>query len=183
MLMSNVDPYKIPAMSLFNRLTRASWSIVCILFFRPSPRPFHAWRAMLLRLFGAKIGPGCHIYPKAEIWAPWNLICEDVVAIADGVVVYNPSPITLRSHSVISQDAYLCGATHDYNDPRFPMIHKPITVGRYAWVCARATVQLGVTIGEGAVLALGSIATKDLSPWGVYAGIPARKVKDRKRNQ
>ena len=91
MLMSNVDPYMMSATSIRNRLTRAAWDIVYVVFFRPSPRSFHAWRAMLLRMFGAKLGPSCRIYPKAEIWAPWNLICEDVVAIANGAIVYNPN--------------------------------------------------------------------------------------------
>jgi putative colanic acid biosynthesis acetyltransferase WcaF len=54
-------------------------------------------------------------------------------------------------------------------------------VGAYAWVCARASVGPGVRVGEGAVLGLGSVATRDLEPWGVYAGVPAVKVKERKR--
>ena len=169
------DPYSKPAMSASNRFSRALWNIVYSLFFRHSPRPFHAWRAMLLRLFGAKLGPGCHIYPKSKIWAPWNLICEDIVAIADGVIIYNPDTVTIMSHATISQDAYLCGATHDYNDPAFPMISKPITIEAYAWICARSTVLMGVTIKEGSVLALGSITSKDLEPWSIYAGIPAKK--------
>ena len=169
-------------MSLSNKVARTLWGMVYVLLFRTSPRPMHAWRALLLRLFGAKLGPGCHIYPKARIWAPWLLQCEDVVAIADDAIIYNPSMVILGSHSTISQQAYLCGATHDYDDPRFPMISKPITLGAYSWVCARATVQMGVTLGEGSVLGLGAIATRDLEPWGIYAGIPARKVKDRKRH-
>lgn len=176
------DPYHCAAMPLSNKLARAFWNIVYVLLFRTSPRPFHAWRAALLRLFGAKLGAGCHIYPRARIWAPWLLQCEDVVAIADEAIIYNPSMVILGSHSTISQQAYLCGATHDYDDPAFPMISAPITLGPYSWVCARSTVQMGVTIAEGAVLGLGAIATKDLEPWSVYAGIPARKVKERKKH-
>ncbi len=173
------DPYKQPAFSLKNRVGRVLWGVVCAFLFRPSPRPFFAWRNFLLGCFGAKIGKGTHIYPKADIWAPWNLVCEDVVAIADGAVVYNPSLILLGSHSTISQAGYLCGATHDYDDPAFPLVSAPITLGPYSWVCARATVQMGVTLGEGAVLGLGGVATKDLDPWTVYGGIPARKIRER----
>lgn len=176
------DPYKNSAKPLRNKLARLLWNIVYITLFRISPRPMHAWRAMLLRLFGARLGPDCHIYPKAVIWAPWNLRCEDVVAVADEAIVYNPSPITLRSHSTVSQQAYLCGATHDYDDPAFPMTSAPIDIGRYAWVCARATVLPGITIGDGAVLGLGSVASRDLEPWTVYAGLPAKKIKERKKH-
>lgn len=177
------DPYQTPVVSLQNRIARLLWQFVYLSLFRTSPRPMHAWRALLLRLFGAKLGPNCHVYPKAVIWAPWNLFCEDVVAIANDAIIYNPSLITLKSHCTISQHAYLCGATHDYDDPAFPMISKPINIGRYAWICARATVQMGVTVGDGAVLGLGSVTSKDLEPWTIYAGIPAKKIKERKKTQ
>jgi putative colanic acid biosynthesis acetyltransferase WcaF len=142
----------------------------------------HAWRAFILRCFGARLGPDCRIYPAARIWAPWNLICESAVAIADGAEIYNPAPVSLGSHSIVSQQAYLCGATHDLVEPGFPLVSAPIRIGPYAWVCARATVQMGVTLGEGAVLGLGSVATRDLDPWSIYAGIPARRIKDRPRH-
>jgi putative colanic acid biosynthesis acetyltransferase WcaF len=141
----------------------------------------HGWRASLLRAFGAKLGPHCRFYPASRIWAPWNLVCEDAVIVADGAELYNPAPMTLASHAVVSQGAYLCGATHDYNDPAFPVIPHAMRIGRYAWVAARATVSPGVSLGDGAILGLASLAARDLEPWSIYAGVPARKVKDRRR--
>jgi putative colanic acid biosynthesis acetyltransferase WcaF len=94
-------------------------------------------------------------------------------------VIYNPMPIRLGSHSVVSQQAFLCGATHDYEDPAFPMVSSPINVGRNAWICARAVVCPGVDIADGAVLGLASVATGDLEPWTVYAGVPARALSKR----
>ncbi|HWZ52940.1 MAG TPA: hypothetical protein VNW54_15905 [Granulicella sp.] len=175
------DPYLRPAFSLRNRLLRASWNLVWLLLYRPSPRPLHAWRSFLLRLFGAKLGPNCFFYPKSRIWAPWNLTCGDLVTAADDSEIYNPAPITLGSHSILSQAAYLCGATHDYDDPAFPLLAYPMHIGAYAWVCARASVAPGVNLGDGAVLGLGSVATRDLEPWTVYAGSPAIKIKPRAR--
>lgn len=178
---SSSDPYLAPAFPLKSKLLRATWGVVYALLFRTSPRPFHRWRSFLLRCFGARLGENCHIYGGARIWAPWNLICEDNATIGDEAIVYNPEQVSLGSHAIVSQQAYLCGATHDYEDPAFPLIAFPISLGSYAWVCARATVQPGVSVGEGAVLALGSVATRDLEPWTVYAGVPARKVKLRIR--
>lgn len=175
------DPYLRASTPLGNRAARAIWSVAHLLLVRFTPRPCHAWRALVLRMFGATLGARCHIYPAARIWAPWNLVCEDAVGIADGAVVYNPAPIRLASHSVVSQDAYLCGATHDIDDPAFPMTSAPITIGSYAWICARAVVCAGITVGEGAVLGLASVATHDLEPWTVYGGVPARKIRKRNR--
>jgi putative colanic acid biosynthesis acetyltransferase WcaF len=175
------DPYLEPQTSARNRMARAVWYLVRALLFRPSPPPLHAWRAFLLRLFGARLGKKCHIYSKAVIWAPWNLRCDDGACIADGAVIYNAAPVHLHSHAIVSQDAYICTATHDINDPAFPMITAPIVLGAYSWVCARACVLPGVTVQEGAVLALCGVTSKDLDMWQVYAGIPARRTGSRKR--
>ena len=175
------DAYTRPAFSLSNRLRRLVWNITWALLYRLSPRPLHAWRAMLLRLFGAKLGPDCHFYPKSKVWAPWNLVCADHVAAADGVEIYNPSPIQLDSHVILSQDCYLCGATHDYNHPDFSLLAYRMHIHGYAWICARASVAPGVNVGEGAVLGLASVAAKDLAPWTVYGGNPAVAVRERTR--
>jgi putative colanic acid biosynthesis acetyltransferase WcaF len=178
---AGTDPYLVPAFSFSSRLRRAIWGFVYVVFFRTSPRPFHAWRAFLLRSFGAELGKNCHIYSRARIWAPWNLRCDELATIADDAIVYNPALVTMGSHAIVSQEAYLCGATHDYDDPKFPLVAMPIAIGARAWICARATVQPGLTVGEGAVLALGAVATKNLEPWTVYGGVPAKKIKTRRK--
>lgn len=177
--MPKTDPYLSPAFPLRNRAARFLWGVAYVLLFRFTPRPMHAWRALLLRAFGAKLGKAVHIYPTARIWAPWNLVCEDAASIGEDAIVYNPKPVRLGSHAIVSQYAYLCGATHDYQDPAFPLISFEMNLGAYSWICARASVQPGVNVGEGAVLALGSVATHDLEPWTVYGGIPARLLKKR----
>jgi putative colanic acid biosynthesis acetyltransferase WcaF len=175
------DPYLRPAFPASQRARRLVWNVCRALLFRPSPRPMFAWRAFLLRAFGANLGPGCKFYPGAKVWAPWSLTCAGYVAVADGAEIYNPAPVSLGSHAILSQDAYVCGATHDYDDPRFPLLAYAMDLGAYSWVCARASVAPGVSLGEGSVLGLGSVATRDLEPWGIYAGVPAVKVKERKR--
>ncbi len=168
-----------PSFSRRNRAGRVLWSIVNALLFRPSPRPFHAWRAMLLRMFGAKIGRDCHIYPRVVIWAPWNLVCGDEVGVADGVILYSQARILLGDRCVISQGSHLCTGTHDYTSPRFPLIAQPIQVGECAWICAESFVHPGVTIGAGAVIGARSVVTHDLPEWMVCAGHPCRPLKPR----
>lgn len=175
------DPYGRPNTPLGDRLRRGLWNGCSRIFFRLSPRVMFGWRVVVLRLFGATMGPGCKIYPKAKIWAPWNLICEDLVAFADDSEIYNPSPMYFGSHAIVSQGAYICGATHLYNEPEFRLVSFPMKFDAYSWICARAMVSPGVNVGEGAILGLGSVATKDLEPFGVYAGSPAKKVKERDR--
>jgi putative colanic acid biosynthesis acetyltransferase WcaF len=175
------DGYLRPAFPLRNRIKRLVWNICWLLLYRPSLRPMHNWRAFLLRAFGAKIGPNPRIYANVKIWAPWNLTCEDLVAVGDGAEIYNPAPMHFGSHAIVSQDAYVCGATHDFEDHAFPLLAYTMRIGAYSWICARSSVGPGVNVGEGAVLGLGAIATRDLEPWTVYAGNPAIKIKQRKK--
>ncbi|MGC2163502.1 MAG: putative colanic acid biosynthesis acetyltransferase [Silvibacterium sp.] len=173
------DPYARPMTPLGDRVRRGMWNLCYRTLFRLSPRVLFGWRVAVLRLFGATMGPGCKIYPKAKIWAPWKLVCEDLVAFADDVEIYNPSPMFFGSHAIVSQGAYVCGATHLYNETSFRLVSFPMRFGAYSWICARAMVSPGVNVGEGAILGLGSVATKDLEPFGIYAGSPARLVKQR----
>jgi putative colanic acid biosynthesis acetyltransferase WcaF len=179
--MSAADPYLRAQTTLGNRIVRTIWGIAYILLFRVTPRPLHAWRACVLRCFGARIGKDTRIYPDCRIWAPWNLRCDDVATIGSEAEIYNVALVHLQHHAIVSQQAYLCGAAHDLDDPAFPMVAAPIVLGPYSWVCARASVQAGVSLGEGAVLALGSVATTDLAPWTIHGGIPARAIKPRPR--
>ena len=175
------DAYLRPAFSTGNKVRRMVWQICWLLLYRTSPRPLHAWRSMLLRAFGATMGPNCHFYPASKVWAPWNLVCADQVTAGDQAEIYNPAPMRFGSHAIVSQGAYLCGATHDFDDPAFPLLAYEMSFGAYCWICAKACVGPGVNVGEGAVLGLASVASRDLEAWGVYAGTPAVKVKERKR--
>src|SRR5579875_358680 len=95
------DAYTRPAFSFGNRARRAVWGVCWLLLYRPSPRLFHGWRAALLPLFGAELGPDCHLYPASRVWAPWNLRCAYHVAAGDGVESYNPSPMHFDSHVIL----------------------------------------------------------------------------------
>jgi putative colanic acid biosynthesis acetyltransferase WcaF len=158
-------------------LGRVLWWAVSSSLFRYSPRPLHRWRTFLLHCFGARLGAGCHIYGSAKIWAPWNLECGPRACIADDAEIYNPAMVVLGEGVVVSQGAFLCTASHDYQNPAFPLIHGSIVVGKRAWVAARALVLMGVTIGEGSVIGAGSVVTSDVPPNTVCAGNPARVVK------
>lgn len=183
MIIQGNDPYTQPSFSRGNRMARALWGVIWLLLFRPSPPPFHAWRRLLLRVFGARLGEQVHVYPNVKIWAPWLLTIGDHVGIANGVNLYNMSHITIGDYAVISQGAYLCGGSHDYNTSNFQLIAKPITVGQYAWVCADVFIGLGVTVPEGAVVGARSVVTRSpVQPWVVYAGNPCRQVGVRKQN-
>lgn len=157
-----------------NKRLRVLWLLCWSLLYRPSPTPFHGWRRMLLRLFGARIGAQAHPYPRARIWAPWNLHMEAHSCLADDVDCYNVAPISLGRHATVSQYSYLCSASHDWRDPAMPLLVAPITIGDEAWVAADVFVGPGVSIGTGAVIGARSTVLGDIPPWTFAAGLPAQ---------
>jgi putative colanic acid biosynthesis acetyltransferase WcaF len=158
---------------------RALWECVQFPFWPVRPRALSPLRVALLRLFGAKVGKNVLICGGVRVHVPWNLEVGDYVAIGDRVEIYNLAPIRIGAHAVISQDAYLCGSTHDYTRTDFPLYSLPITIGAQAWVAAGAFLSPGVVLGEGSVVGARSVVTKDVPAWTVAAGNPCQVLKRR----
>jgi len=166
-------------LSFRNKLARAVWNVVWLMLYRPSPGFCFAWRRTLLRLFGAAVKEGASPHPRCRIWAPWNLTMEKYSCLANDVDCYSVAPVKLGVHVTVSQYAFLCTATHDYEDPDLALIAKPITIGDYAWIAARAFIGPGVTVGEGAVVGATASVYHDVPEWTVVGGNPARVMKRR----
>lgn len=170
-----------PSFGLANKLGRVAWGIAWLLLARFTPPPLHGWRRLVLRVFGARIGRGARIYASVRIWHPANLEVGRGAVIGPRVRCYNQGRITIGDDAVVSQDASLCASTHDVTDPAFPLLLRPVAIGRDAWVAAEAFVGPGVTVGEGAVLGARGVAMRDLAPWTFHTGNPATPLKPRPR--
>lgn len=137
------------------------------------------WKRFLLRLFGAKMGKNSYVYSSAKIYYPANLVMGDNTCLADNVDCYNVAPVILENNVTVSQGAYLCTASHDIEHHTHPLITAPITIRNQAWICAHAFIGMGVTIGEGTVVGAMAAVFKDVEPWTVVGGNPAKFIKQR----
>ena len=99
--------------------------------------------------------------------------------LASGVDCYNVDKVTVGANATVSQGAYLCTASHDITNPLNPLITAPIVIEDQAWIGAKAFVGMGVTIGQGAVVGATASVFKDVEPWTVVGGNPARFIKKR----
>ena len=158
---------------------RALWYIVEATLFRYSPRVCYGFRRGLLRCFGASIGPRVFIRSSVKIEVPWHLTIAADARIGDEVILYCLGNVTIGARAMVSQYSHLCAGTHDYTLASLPLIRSPIVIGADAWVAADVFVGPGVTIGEGAVVGARSSVHRDLPPWMVCVGNPARPVKPR----
>ena len=155
------------------------WGITWTLLYRPSPRPFHAWRRMLLKLFGCKISGKPNLYPTSIIKMPWHLTMEDGSCLGDRCEVYNLGEVVLKKMSTVSQHAYLCGGTHDLSKKNTPLIVGEIVLGEEVFIGAKAIILPGIHIGDGAVIGAGAVVTKDMPEWMICAGNPCKPIKPR----
>lgn len=99
--------------------------------------------------------------------------------LANDVDCYSVDKVILGESAIVSQQAMLCTATHDYNDPDFRLVTRPIIIGPRAWIGARAFVGPGVNVGEGAVVGAASAVFQDVEVWTVVRGNPAQPLKKR----
>ena len=141
--------------------------------------PFSSLKVSLLKLFGAKIGRGANIKPHVKIKFPWRLSLGDYVWLGERCWIDNLAPVTIESHVCVSQGVYLCTGNHDWSDPYFALKTGPIVLKTGSWIGARAIIGPNVTVGQGAVLSLGSVATHSLAAMTIYAGNPAQPIKSR----
>ena len=168
------------SLSRKHQIIRLIWGITWTLCARWLPRSLgKGWKNFLLRLFGAKIAKTAHIYSSAKVYYPSNLIMGEYACLASDVDCYNVAPITIGDNTTISQGSFLCTASHDISNPLNPLIIAPIVIEDQAWIGARAYVGMGVTVGQGAVVGATASVYKDVEPWTVVGGNPAKFIKNR----
>ena len=163
-----------------HQIIRFIWGLVWTIFASLLPRTVgNGWKCFLLRLFGAKIAKDAVLYSSAKIYYPANLIMEKNSCLASNVDCYNVDVIKLGTNVTVSQGAYLCTASHDITSRQHTLITAPIIIEDKAWVAADAFVGMGVTIGEGAVVGARAAVFKDIEPWMIVGGNPAKPIKKR----
>ena len=162
-----------------HRKKRIIWAIINITIFKLlAGRLFWPYRKSLLLSFGAKIDKKAYIYSQCIIYAPWNLIVGRA-CIGPNTKIYNKDSIIIGNDSVVSQGSFLCTASHDIKSTMLPLHTAPIVICNNVWVAADAFVGPGVTIGDGAVVGARAAVFKDVEPWTVVGGNPAKFIKKR----
>lgn len=160
-----------------HRWVRILWALINATLFRITPT--NVLRIAWLKLFGADLRWNHIIYPSVKIFAPWNLSISTGSVIGPGVEIYNKAQIRIGTGVVISQDSYLCTASHDVSSPTMDLVAQPINIEDNVWIGSRAIVLLGVVLHKASVVGAGSVVAKDVDEWSVVVGNPARVIKKR----
>ena len=155
------------------------WRIVDALLFQTSLTTLSQWRVFLLRLFGAKIGKGCYISPKAKIYAPWNVEMGNYSSIDDYAYLRSTGKIIIGDYVSIAMYVHLVPGGHDIRSRGFENNASFVKLDNGAFLGADSFVGRGVTIGQFAVLGSHAAAYKDIPENSVAVGIPAKVIGER----
>jgi len=140
------------------------------------PNPLRKW---YLRLFGIKLGGGTYIHRGCKFFHVGKLRVGKDSTINFGCYLDNRRGITVGNNVGIAHNTKIYTLGHDLNDPQFKTKGKPVTIGDNVFIFSNAMIMPGVTIGEGAIVLAGSVVVKDVLPWMIVGGNPAKPIRER----
>lgn len=167
------SPYSFP-----KKIKMALWWFSEAIFFRPSLHKMNFWRCFILRLFGAHVGKNTFINSKAKIWFPWNLSIGDNSGIGFDALIYNLDLVTIGDWVTISQRAHINTGSHDYNNPEFTLLTRPVKISDGVFVGADTYIGWGTKIGERAVIGARSVVISDIPERVVAVGHPCKVIRE-----
>lgn len=178
-------PIQTNQMPRHEKLAQRIWEFVRPIVFGCSPWFARKWRLFWIRCVAQMFGGGRGIASSASLSRrcrvdyPWRLLIGECSSLCDGSWVYCLSRISIGKNCCIGEDVRLLTGSHDLSSPTFELVVRPIEIKDNVWIATGVIVLPGVTIGEGAVVAAGAVVTKDVEPWTVVGGNPAKFIKKR----
>jgi maltose O-acetyltransferase len=142
--------------------------------------PSHSFRRFFYRLAGVKIGRGSTIHTGARFYDPKNIVIGGDTIVGEKTVLDGRAAITIGNHVDIASEVMVYNSEHDINDENFAATDQPVVIKDYVFIGPRAIILPGVTIGEGAIVAAGCVVTKEVPPYAVVGGVPAKVIGERK---
>ena len=142
-------------------------------------------RLLLYRMLGVRAGKKVVVHYKTEIRAPFNLQLGEGTIIGDNALLDARNKLLVGNNVNFSSNVSVYTEQHDHRDRLFRCIggdNGMVTIGDRAWIGSNVIILPGVKIGEGAVCCAGCVVTKDVAPFDVVAGIPAKKVNTRPKD-
>jgi len=158
---------------------RIAWIVVSGVFMQGwLPWPSR-WKCALLRAFGARVGSGVVIKPRVNVKYPWRLSIGDNAWVGEGVWLDSLGEINIGASACLSQGCMVETGNHDWTRASFDLLVSPVNIEDGAWAAVGSLLLPGSLLATHSVLAAGSVLAGSTDPYGVYVGVPAKRVKER----
>ncbi len=138
--------------------------------------PLHHVRRFFYRLAGVTIGKGSAIHMHTVFYNPQKISIGEDTIVGEGAVLDGRDTLTIGSHVDIASEVMVYNAQHDINSEDFHAISAPVRIEDYVFIGPRAIILPGVTLGIGAVVGAGAVVTKDVEPFAMVGGVPAKEI-------
>lgn len=145
--------------------------------------PFHAIRNIYLGSILGAYSKDSRISRNVDIRSPKRISIGKHTSINKNVVLDGRGGFLRIGDNVdIAQDSKIWTLQHDYNSPYYEAKGGNTCIEDYVWIASGATILPGITVGKGSVIATGAIVTRNVEPYSIMAGIPAKKIGERNRD-
>lgn len=162
-----------------NKLKVQLWYFFWLFLYRPSPHALNFIRIFLLRIFGANIPYNVKLRPSSFVSYPWNLKCGENCFFGDGVYIDCLTGVIIGNNVSLSNFCYVTSGTHDYESADFDLLLRQVIIEDEVWLAVRSMILPGLVVGRGSVIGAGSVLTKSTNQNQIWAGVPARFVRNR----
>ncbi|PIP75017.1 MAG: acyltransferase [Candidatus Levybacteria bacterium CG_4_9_14_3_um_filter_35_16] len=164
---------------IIRRLKTIFWELINFKLKIVGYIPSHYFRRFCYRLCGVKIGKGSVIHMNAIFYYPPNISIGKDTIIGERIVLDGRGNLTIGDHVDIASEVMIYNAEHDVHDPDFKTRIESVIIGDYVFIGPRSVILPGVKVGKGAIVAAGAVVTKDVEPFTIVGGVPAKHIKER----
>ncbi len=148
-----------------------------------SPCPSRTLRRLVLKRYLSSMGHGCGVQRNVHFLNARKVSLGNRVILNFGTLLDGRRfPIVIGDDVSIGPEAVVLTLGHDPASPDFADAGGPVRIGTRAWIACRAVILPGVAIGEGAVVAAGAVVARDVPPYTIVGGVPAKPIGERSRN-
>lgn len=145
--------------------------------------PSHHVRRFFYRLGGMHIGKGSTLHGGAIFYDTRNIHIGEDTIIGENAVLDGRARLTIGSHIDMASEVMIYNAEHDVTSEDFHAIQAPVVIEDYVFIGPRAIILPGVTLGKGSVIGAGAVVTKDVAPFTIVGGVPAKLIAERKNKK
>ena len=163
-----------------NRVKSISLELLVFLLHLVGHIPSHRIRRLFYRIGGIKIGPGSTIHMGARFYDPHNIVIGEDTIIGEDVVLDGRDKLVIGGHVALATGVMIFNSQHEIDDEFFFPSIAPVIIEDYVFIGPRAIIQPGVKIGRGAIVAAGAVVTKDIPPYAIVGGVPAKIIGERR---
>jgi len=142
--------------------------------------PLHSLRNWIWRLSGLTLGPHSTFHTGVRVYDPRHIVVGEGTIVGYGSFIDGRDKVEIGDHTDIASEVMIYSQEHDLTAPDFHAVEAPVSIGDYVFIGPRAIILPGVTIGNGAVVAAGAVVTKDVAPFDIVGGVPAKMIAQRK---